>query len=123
MNPLIIPIFLPNLGCRQRCIFCNQKAVAPEVLSPSRVREFIDASMNQFPLKKLRERQVAFYGGSFTAIPKADQIAYLTEVRPFLSSDAIDSIRVSTSPCLDEEILCSKNMRSSIVELGPIDDR
>ena len=106
MNPLIIPIFLPNLGCRQRCIFCNQKAVAPEVFSPSRVREFIDASMNQFPLKKLRERQVAFYGGSFTAIPKADQIAYLTEVRPFLSSDAIDSIRVSTRPdALDEEIL------------------
>ncbi|HSB06319.1 MAG TPA: radical SAM protein [Thermodesulfobacteriota bacterium] len=105
-TPLIIPIFLPNLGCRQRCIFCNQKAVAAEVLSPSHVRELIEASMNQFPLEKVRERQVAFYGGSFTAIPKEDQIAYLKELRPFLSSDAIDSIRVSTRPdALDEEIL------------------
>jgi len=52
-----------------------------------------------------RKRQVAFYGGSFTAMNGADQVRYLKEVQPFLSSGLIDSIRISTRPdALSEEI-------------------
>ena len=106
MKPLIIPIFLPHLGCRERCIFCNQKTMAPQVPSPSEVQALVEASLHLFPSGKDRERQVAFYGGSFTAIPKEDQRAYLRGVQPFLSSRAVDSIRVSTRPdALDEEVL------------------
>ena len=107
MLPLIIPIFLPNLGCRERCLFCNQKAAAEGLPSPSSVRNFIEASLSGIPHdKKNREKQVAFYGGSFTAIHRDDQICYLKEVRPFLASGLIDSIRISTRPdALDEETL------------------
>ncbi len=45
LSPIIIPIFLPNAGCRERCLFCNQKAVATEIPSPSSVRKFIEASI------------------------------------------------------------------------------
>ena len=104
--PLIVPVFLPNLGCFQRCIFCNQKAVAQEVPSPSRVRELLTASLNQFPPDRTRQRQIAFYGGSFTAISEEDQAAYLREVQPFLSSGEIDSVRISTRPdALSEKVL------------------
>lgn len=96
--PLIIPVFLPNLGCPERCVFCNQKAVAPEVPSPSRVRELLETSLHRFPADRTRHRQVAFYGGSFTAISEEDQIAYLREVQPFLSTGEIDSVRISTRP-------------------------
>jgi histone acetyltransferase (RNA polymerase elongator complex component) len=110
MKPFIIPVFLPHLGCRERCIFCNQKTMAPAVPSPAEVQALVEASLLRFPVGfpsgKDRERQVAFYGGSFTAIPKEDQQAYLRGVQPFLSSRAVDSIRVSTRPdALDEEIL------------------
>jgi len=119
-NPLILPVFLPNLGCQQRCIFCNQKTVAPEVLAPARVRDLLATSLSQFPLGQARQRQVAFYGGSFTAIPSEEQIDYLNAVQPFLSSGAIDSIRVSTRPdALGEEVLSLlKGSRVKTVELG-----
>jgi histone acetyltransferase (RNA polymerase elongator complex component) len=107
MVPLIIPIFLPALGCRQRCLFCNQKASSEGLPSPVAIHNFIETSLIQIPdNKKHREKQVAFYGGSFTAIPQDDQIRYLTEVQPFITSGLIDSVRVSTRPdALDEETL------------------
>lgn len=121
MNPMIIPVFLPNLGCGERCLFCNQRAAAQDILSPGSVRNFIEVSLDRLPDdKKKREKQVAFYGGSFTAIPKEDQILYLKEVQPFLDSGLIDSIRISTRPdVLGEEILSLlKEYRVKTVEIG-----
>jgi hypothetical protein len=67
-----------------------------------------------------REKQIAFYGGSFTAIHREDQILYLKEVQPFLASGLIDSIRISTRPdALSEEILALlKEYGVKTVELG-----
>jgi histone acetyltransferase (RNA polymerase elongator complex component) len=120
-SPLIIPIFLPNLGCWERCLFCNQKAMGEGPPSPSSVRNFIEASLIGLPSeRKNREKQVAFYGGSFTAIHRNDQVRYLKEVQPFLSSGLIDSIRISTRPdALDDEILSLlKEYRVKTVEIG-----
>ena len=119
--PLIIPIFLPYAGCRNRCLFCNQKATPDETLSPSAVRPFIEASLRTLPSHRSpREKQVAFYGGSFTAMEKEDQISYLREVQPFLSSGLIESVRISTRPDgLDEETLVRlKALGVKTVEIG-----
>ena len=120
-TPLIIPVFLPAMGCREQCLFCNQKAAAEGIPSPSSVRNFIEASLNRFPSEKEnREKQVAFYGGSFTAIPKDDQARYLKEIQPLLASGLIHSIRISTRPdALDEEILSLlKEYNVKTVEVG-----
>ena len=105
--PLIIPIFLSAIGCRDCCLFCNQKASNEGLPSPASVRHFIETSLAQIPdNKKNREKQVAFYGGSFTAIHRDDQARYLKEVRPFIASGLVDSIRISTRPdALDEKTL------------------
>lgn len=121
MAPLIIPVFLPAMGCREHCLFCNQKAASEGLLSPSSVRDFIKGSLNSSsPKKKDREKQVAFYGGSFTAIYKDDQVHYLKEVQPFLASGLVDSIRISTRPdALDEEMLSLlKEYGVKTVEVG-----
>ena len=120
-SPLIIPIFLPNMGCRERCLFCNLKTTPEGVPSPSSVRNFVEASVARIPYdKKKREKQVAFYGGSFTAINKEDQARYLKEVQPLLVSGLIDSIRISTRPdALDEETLSLlKQYHVKTVEIG-----
>jgi histone acetyltransferase (RNA polymerase elongator complex component) len=95
------------MGCCERCLFCNQEASSEAPPSPASVRNFIEASLAQIPdNKKNREKQVAFYGGSFTAIHRDDQVRYLREVQPFLTSGQIDSIRISTRPdALNEETL------------------
>ncbi len=120
MNPLIIPIFLPYLGCRQRCLFCNQRVSAEEVPSAPSVQNFIEESIKELPSNGTREKQVAFYGGSFTAIGREDQIRYLEAARPFLISGLIDSIRISTRPdALDEEALSLlKEYGVKTVEIG-----
>ncbi len=120
-KPLIIPVFLPNLGCHERCLFCNQKAPSEGLASPSSVRNFIETSLNRFPSEKEdRDTQVAFYGGSFTAIHKDDQVRYLKEVQPFLASGLIDSIRISTRPdALDGESLSLlKEFSVKTIEVG-----
>jgi histone acetyltransferase (RNA polymerase elongator complex component) len=121
MTPLIIPVFLPAMGCREQCLFCNQKASSGGLPSSLSVRNFIETSLNRFPSEKEdREKQVAFYGGSFTAIHKDNQVGYLKEVQPFLASGLIDSIRISTRPdALDEEILSLlKEYGVKTVEVG-----
>jgi histone acetyltransferase (RNA polymerase elongator complex component) len=106
-NPVILPIFLPAMGCRERCLFCNQMASGEGLPSPAFVRNFIEASLAQIPdHKKNREKQAAFYGGSFTAVHRDDQLRYLKEVQPFIASGLVDSIRISTRPdALDIETL------------------
>ena len=120
MAPIIIPVFLPYLGCHHRCLFCNQRAPAEEVPSPSSLRKFIENSIKGLRCNGGREKQVAFYGGSFTAIDKEDQIRYLEAARPFLTSRFIDSIRISTRPdALDEETLSLlKEYGVKTVEIG-----
>lgn len=121
MPPLIIPVFLPNLGCGERCLFCNQKAAAEGLPSPSSIRNFIEASLAEIPYgKKNTQKQIAFYGGSFTAIHRDDQARYLKEVEPFIGSGLIDSVRISTRPdALNEETLSLlKEYGVKTVEVG-----
>jgi histone acetyltransferase (RNA polymerase elongator complex component) len=109
------------MGCREQCLFCNQKAAAKGLPSSSSVHNFIEASLADIPYnKKNREKQIAFYGGSFTAIHRDNQVPYLKEVQPFLASGLIDSIRISTRPdALDEETLSLlKEYGVKTVEVG-----
>lgn len=106
-KPHILPIFLPHLGCPERCVFCNQRVVAQMIPTSSFVKAFVERSLGSFLAGDPgRARQIAFYGGSFTAIDPREQRLYLETVRPFLLSGLIDSIRISTRPdCLDEGTL------------------
>ncbi|MGD0917672.1 MAG: radical SAM protein [Thermodesulfobacteriota bacterium] len=121
MTPLIIPIFLPYAGCHDRCLFCNQKAAAEGLPSPSSIRRLIETSLVKLPLDcQGREKQVAFYGGSFTALKREQQVYYLKEVQPFLASGLVNSVRISTRPdALDEGVLhLLREYGAKTVEIG-----
>ena len=78
MNRSILPLFIPHLGCPHDCVFCNQRAIAaPQAPTPEEVAQAIRQG-----LQYARRPQVAFYGGSFTAIPAALQEAYLGAAFP-----------------------------------------
>lgn len=67
-----------------------------------------------------REVQAAFFGGSFTCLPRDEQQELLLAVRPFLDSGEVDHIRLSTRPdCISGDI-CRflAAHRVAIVELG-----
>jgi histone acetyltransferase (RNA polymerase elongator complex component) len=95
--------------------------MAGEIPSPSQVREFIEASLSKLPSgHSENERQVAFYGASFTAMSQESQIAYLETVQSYLFSGAIRSLRISTRPdALTKDVLdLLKTYHVKTVEIG-----
>ena len=65
----IIPIFVPHLGCPNDCIFCNQKSISgqKENMTKEKAKEIIDNYLKDLSKEDV-EIEIAFYGGSFTAI-------------------------------------------------------
>lgn len=67
-----------------------------------------------------RQAELAFFGGSFTALPKKEMCALLDAALPFVRRGVFRGIRLSTRPdCVDEGILAALAGRSvTAVELG-----
>ena len=100
----IIPVFVPHQGCPNDCVFCNQRRIsgALEPATGKSVREAIERSINRIPRGVPAE--LAFYGGSFTAIPVQAQEELLSVALPFLRLSDQNSLRLSTRPdCVDKE--------------------
>ena len=129
--PLVIPIFIPHQGCPQQCLFCNQHSITGEGEGRVDVAMQVAATIREWlarPRRPAPERpQVAFFGGSFTCLPRTRQEELLAVVQPFLQSGQVGCVRISTRPdCVDREVcsfLLSQGVR--IVELGvqSLDDR
>lgn len=118
---MIIPFFIPHSGCPHQCIFCNQKSIAG-VDKPADIPS-LSKTINAYLETKKRtndEASVAFYGGSFTALPFEIQRSYLSAVAPFMESGRIKSIRLSTRPdAISSGILeLLQERRVETVELG-----
>lgn len=116
----IIPVFVPHLGCPNDCVFCNQRRISGST-SPASPEDVEKAIANAAALPRTGvKRQLAFYGGSFTAIPKAEQEALLSAAHAHLLRGEIDSIRLSTRPdAIDGEVLARlKRFGVETVELG-----
>ncbi len=117
----IIPIFVPHKGCPHDCIFCNQKRITSQIKELS--FEDIDEIISQY-IKTINRPdaniEIAFFGGSFTAIPRDEQDLYLSVAYKYLKNGEVNSIRLSTRPdYINEEILRNlKKFSVSIVELG-----
>jgi histone acetyltransferase (RNA polymerase elongator complex component) len=117
---MIIPFFIPHWGCPHQCVFCNQKNITGQFASieassiPHTIAEYVKTSDPDEPV------QVAFYGGSFTALGIDMQKSYLEAVRPFILSGQIKSIRLSTRPDkINREILALlKGYHVQTIELG-----
>ncbi len=95
---VIISFFIPHQGCTSNCVFCNQKTITGHRSGPDHheVTRTIEDWLQSLPPDVPCE--VAFYGGSFTALPWEQQEYYLQSVQPFINSGRVKSIRVSTRP-------------------------
>jgi histone acetyltransferase (RNA polymerase elongator complex component) len=124
-SALVIPVFIPHRGCPHQCLFCNQNSITGKQSDLSKRQDVageIERTITTW-LARSRGRgrvQVAFYGGSFTCLPRQEQDGMLQAVQPFLRRGEVDCIRLSTRPdCLDSEV-CSflREHGVAIVEVG-----
>ena len=121
----IIPLFIPHAGCPCACVFCDQKKITgmDTPVTPEQVQKEIEAALPWAG----RGCQLAFYGGSFTAMKPETQEKLLGAAAPYLRDGSIESIRLSTRPdAVDAETAARlKSYGVSTVELGcqSMDDR
>jgi histone acetyltransferase (RNA polymerase elongator complex component) len=92
----IVPVFIPHMGCPHLCVFCNQKNIsgASRPPSPDEAANYLDGSLSI----DTPEAVIAFYGGTFTAIPLALQEKYLSVAQRFIAEKRASGIRLSTRP-------------------------
>lgn len=120
LNKKTIAVFVPHRGCPNDCIFCNQRKITgiENEQSEREIVEHIEAALRTIAHGQAVE--LAFFGGSFTAIDKYKQKELLEIAKKFIESGRIRSVRISTRPdSINEEILdFLRNHYVETIELG-----
>lgn len=93
-----IPIFIPQLACPHQCVFCNQEKISNtfSIPKPSDISNIINNYLNT--IGDGVKINIAFFGGSFTGIPKDEMINYLKVAHSYVESGKVQGIRISTKP-------------------------
>ncbi len=125
----IYPLFLPFFGCPQICTFCNQSLQTATQISKSLL------SSKQSLLSKLeslrkelelssknshKKNEIAFYGGTFSALPDDVFILCLEFVKDAKAKGYIKKARCSTRPdaCSSQRLSLMKSYGIDTIELG-----
>lgn len=115
-----ISLFVPHAGCPNQCSFCNQKTISGSVkeLTSEEVKKTLEQASKAG--LSTQNTEIAFFGGSFTAIDRAYMLSLLEAAKPYIENKAFSGIRISTRPdAIDDEILrILKTYGVTAIELG-----
>ncbi len=115
-----ISFFVPHLGCPRSCAFCNQRTITSSSEAPH--KEDVERVCTQAlgEVNNPSNTEIAFFGGSFTAIERNYMLELLNAAQPFIGAGGFKGIRISTRPdCIDDEILrLLKEYGVTSIELG-----
>jgi histone acetyltransferase (RNA polymerase elongator complex component) len=120
VKPLIVPFFISHRGCPHQCVFCDQVKIAGSGGEFPTEAEMLDKIAAYRRSGRRSSVEVAFYGGTFTALPSAVQEKLLHPLGPLIAAGEVESIRVSTRPDAvnDKTARFLKGMGVKAVELG-----
>lgn len=115
-----ISIFIPHNGCPNKCSFCNQHTISGAQKSPTADEVFRICEKAFAEIRSPENTEIAFFGGSFTAIPRNYMLELLETAVQFVGEGKFYGIRISTRPdCIDSEILeILKRYGVTSIELG-----
>jgi len=115
-----IPIFVPNFGCKNRCIFCSQRKITNQNTLPTKeqINIVINKHISTIPKNSIIE--IGFFGGTFTGLPIKIQENYLLTASYFVKNGPVKSIRLSTRPDFisDNVLTMLKSFNVGTIELG-----
>ena len=121
-HPLIIPIFIPQLGCPHQCVFCCQPAITDtphRCPTPDQVRREVNRFLT-YGRRPTSTVQISFFGGNFLGLRSNSVLRLLEAAAAFVHNGTVDSIRFSTRP----DTVCEKKLELltgfpvSTIELG-----
>ncbi len=120
-TPFIVPIFIPQQGCRHQCVFCNQSAITGHPIKwPSRETLRNEANRYLSYNRHHKPSVMAFYGGNFLGLSKEKINQLLQLADEFIRKGNIRGIRFSTRPDTISEsgLKQLENFAVSEIELG-----
>ncbi|MDX9873020.1 MAG: radical SAM protein [Clostridia bacterium] len=117
---LIVPFFIPHQGCPFSCAFCNQWKITG---SPDQAEQDVAAKVKTaLRTVKIQPETVeaAFYGGSFTGLPEAEQLFWLEQAFFLKQQGLLTGIRLSTRPDYISAEILERLLRHGVttIELG-----
>jgi histone acetyltransferase (RNA polymerase elongator complex component) len=120
MNNVTVPFFISHQGCPHTCIFCDQRTISGCGGEIPGSDEIASKILGWQHYSANRPMEVAFFGGTFTALSRQVQQQLLMAVQPFLTSGDITAIRISTRPdSLDTEtVQWLADQGVKIIEVG-----
>lgn len=115
-----LAFFIPHLGCPHQCSFCDQRTISGTVHAPTPAEVAQTCGEMLERSAPLEEAEIAFFGGSFTAVEPAYQTALLEAAQPFLGAGKFSGIRISTRPDAISDAVLERLKRYHVtaVELG-----
>ncbi len=119
---------MPHAGCPRQCSFCSQRAITGKGAGPAPQDVYAAAETAARSLKeRARQAEIAFFGGSFTAIEPGYMESLLQAARDCVKEYGFTGIRLSTRPdAVEEPVLALlKGYGVTAIELGAqsMDDR
>jgi histone acetyltransferase (RNA polymerase elongator complex component) len=98
LKPLIIPFFISHQGCPHTCVFCDQRVISGAKGILPTAEQLHDRIVLWRSTAGNRPLEVAFFGGTFTALPEEIQSELLDPLQLLLKRGEIVSVRLSTRP-------------------------
>lgn len=115
-----ISVFVPHVGCPHKCSFCDQRTISGAQSLPHGrdVREVCEQALRE--VSSPENTEIAFFGGSFTAIPRDYMLELLEAAHEYVGEGRFRGIRCSTRPdCINAEVLeLLKGFGVTAIELG-----
>ena len=97
MKHINVALFVPDEGCPHRCSFCNQKTISGKTkrLTVEDIDSAVETALESADCNK---GEIAFFGGSFTAIDREYMITLLKRAKMYIDKGLFAGIRISTRP-------------------------
>src|SRR6185369_223603 len=104
MKKVTVPFFISHQGCSHTCVFCDQRTISGSSGDMPTAEDILSKIKAWQRTAGERPLEVAFFGGTFTALPAAVQDQLLQPLQGLLaSSGEITSVRISPRPdCIDD---------------------
>lgn len=126
MRHINVGLFVPHSGCPHQCSFCNQKAISGHTKQVT-AQDVENAVKIAVENPDSAGGEIAFFGGSFTAIEREVMLELLSTAYKYVRNGSFSGIRISTRPDAIDDEICDilRQYGVTAVELGAqsTDDR
>lgn len=96
----ILPLFLSGCHCPEECAYCDQETLTGQArpIGGAAVARAVQQALEDTRPGDDRPLELAFYGGTFTALPPAQQNDVLRAAAAARAAGHVARVRVSTHP-------------------------